>query len=336
MNDVIAQRLAQGAFDLDNEDRGEPIKPHPADTVAAARSDFRHNQTAKVSELQEIASIHERRVVDLGDIDRQAVLAQQPDQLLPFPVMEEEGRLTVVDGSVLLAAINQYNADAIVPIEFVDIDEALRIRARNFATPAIREPMAKCRRALILREAGKSNTEIARALKIDDADPALTDGRISQIIAAAKTEQQFAALIGRIIGPARVPVRFWEQICGTMKVCEEADRQNPLASGEARAAAFSAKIIAVCDAGTRYDVEALYGVLGINLDRTPKRRARSLGEKIAIPGTGKHIGFDPDRKGGALFNLPGGLTREEVRHVLDAVIGILAETIKPKDGASRN
>lgn len=281
-----------------------------------------HNRRVRARDLLTRAPQHERRHKEDGDHDAALARAAEPWNWRPFPVVVTECGLQVVDGSVLLAAIVELDPDALVEIEIVDADEALRIRSQNNSARSKREPMAQARRALILSAAGRTYVQIAQELRIL-GDETLTVARISQLIGAARAEDCYPDLADIITDPARIPVGFWESFARKVKDLAAADEANPM-HGAVRLEQFHERV--------RQLISELKGAqeaishaeccqrLGLKQPEKARPRARHVGKKHPIPGTDAHLGFAPARAGGAAISLPHTLTQDESKLVFEKVM----------------
>lgn len=333
---VTETDLAQPQLNSETSPTGQPVYPLAPDIKEQVTEDPRtvnqvpqrasksHNRMICVADILERSAIHERELVDPDDIDRQMPLARQPGQWMTFYVVEEAGKLRCVDGSVLLAAINEIDPTAEVPFEIVDLETALTIRNKDHEPDNAKEPMAKCRRALILREQGKKHSEIAVILKVMPTDPTLSDGRISQMISAAKTERRFVGLRSKTDKPHQIPINIWEGIRDTLKCHQAFDDKNPSEDELGRKDAFIRKIQKICDDDNLYTLDDLCNALGLNARTSANKRGRTIGDPVDIPGFEEKLWFAADRVGGAVINLPPNLTNAENSEILQKSIEAVA------------
>lgn len=297
---------------------GGEVPPHSPNSSAA----IGHNRRMRALYLLERAPQHERRHTEDGDRDAALTRAAEPENWRSFPVIVTESGLQVVDGSVLLAAIVEIDPDALVEIEIVDADEALRIRSQNNAARSKREPMAQARRALILSAAGRTYVQIAQELRIL-GDETLTEARISQLLSAAKAEDCFPDLADIITDPARIPIGFWESFARKVKELAAADEANPM-HGANRLEQFHERVRQLISE-LKSSEDAIPHAecskrLGLKQPDEQRPRARHVGKKHPIPGTDAHLGFAPARAGGAAISLPHTLTKDESKLVFEKVM----------------
>lgn len=207
----------------------------------------------------------------------------------------------------------------------------------NNAQRARREPMAMARRALILSAQGRSHADVAKELRLGQ-EPELTVARISQLIKAAKTEAALPGLAEVVEQPSRIPVRFWDAIAKKISTLHALDIAEPV-PGESRVIQFCMTIEAfVTDRKQRQEKIAYSECLTeLKLKRAsePQKRARHLGKKHRVPGTGEHIGFAPERAGGAAISLPQTLSEKEARLVFEAVRAHVADLLVGRQLSAR-
>ena len=305
------------------------------DKSKASPAEYQHDRAVPASLLTDSASCHERREIDVDDIARNASLAMQPERWLPFPVILEGNQLRAADGCVLLAAINEYNSEAIVPVEQVDVSTGIKIRNKDWSLQSKREPMARCRRAMIMRQHGHTNEEIAGTLGAPErpdelqhskeeagcASKKLTSGRITQLISAAEAEAKYPDLAEKIHDPFNTPPKFWERVSEGVKGRKEADKREPDPTKRTRLREFESRIEAVCQRSGTISIESLYVLLDIQPAHEPKTRGRHIGVETKLLGTNEVYWFAGDRRGGAVFNSPISFDQNEV---IEAQAGVEA------------
>lgn len=306
-----------GIPNITNAERGDT-----ASNSSNSRAAIGHNRRMRARDLLERAPQHERRHTEDSDRDAALARAAEPWNWRPFPVVVAESGLQVVDGSVLLAAIVELDPDALIEIEIVDADEALRIRSQNNSARSKREPMAQARRALILAAAGRTHAQIAQELRIL-GDETLTVARISQLLGAAKAEDCFPDLADVITDPARIPIGFWESFARKVKELAAADEANPM-HGANRLEQFHERVRQLISE-LKSSEDAIPHAecskrLGLKQPDEQRSRARHVGKKYSIPGTDAHLGFAPARAGGAAISLPHTLTQDESKLVFEKVM----------------
>lgn len=292
--------------------------------------------TAKAKDICRRANIYERHHYDARDIEAQSLRAAEPHSWRPFPVVATPNGFGLVDGASLIRAICLIDPDTKVPFEIVSISEGLRIRSQNNAGSARREPMAKARRALILRSAGLSNAEIAQELRVLEDDPTLTEARINQLRGAAEAEKKFEQLGEIIPSPARIPVRFYEALKATYDAREKLDVESPVPDGPSRLAIFAAEVNKLVEAGEPMEYHEIEKHLKLVGRREFKRRARHMGEETLVPGSREVMWLEADRMGGPVANLPQSFTPAETQAVFGVILKAVAEVLaaRTKPGAN--
>ena len=292
--------------------------------------------TAKARDISRRADIYERRHYDTRDIEAQHLRATEPHNWRPFPVIETPDGFRLVDGASLIRAICLIDPATEVPIEIVSIAEGLRIRSQNNAGKAWREPMAKARRALILRREGLSNAQIAQELRVLEDDPTLTEARVKQLRGAAEAEKMFEQLSEIIPSPARTPVRFYEALKATYDAREKLDLESPILDGPSRLAIFAAEVNKLVEAGEPMEHHEIEKRLKLVGRREFKRRARHMGEETLVPGSGEIMWLERDRTGGPVANLPQSFKPAETEIVFGVILKAVAEVLaaRTKPGAN--
>lgn len=262
-----------------------------------------------------------------------------PDLIRPFPVVKGPTGYALVDGSTLIAAIADADPERLVPAEEVSESEALRIRSQDNASRSRREPMAKARRALILRRSGMTNSEIASELRIAvdiDPDPArfmqLTDARISQLCDAALTEERFPGLANIFENPAAIPVSFWERMARTLRGRCDTAADDSEAAKAARVDEFHKEVHGLIAKSSsqsvkKFSPEEVAKDLNLHNLRKSENRARKIGVRSPIAGTDQYLHVARDRAGGMAVNLPTCLSNKDKDYVLNRLHDVLREII---------
>lgn len=322
------------------EDSQAPA-PNPDDSKKA---DARRGSPGHILKLRagylngKWAPQHERRHIDGREIDAQSVRAGLSNRIRPFPVGKGPTGYALVDGSTLIAAIADADPKRLVPAEEVSDSEALCIRSQDNATRSHREPMAKARRALILRRSGMTNSEIASELRIAvDIDPdtgrsmQLTDARVSQLCDAAITEERFSGLADIVENPATIPVSFWERMARTLRGRCDTAADDSEAAKAARVDEFHKEVQGLIAKRTqceeKFSLEEVTKDLNLHKPRNGDNRARKIGVRSPIAGTDQYLYVARDRAGGMAVNLPTCLSEKDKDHVVIRLHDVVREII---------
>lgn len=292
--------------------------------------------SAKAKDVSRRANIYERRHYDTRDIEAQHLRATEPHNWRPFPVIIDVDGYRLVDGGSLIEAICLIDSETVVPIEVISVAEGLRIRSQNNAGSSRPEPMARARRALILRGEGYTNAQIARELRFFEDDAILTDARVNQLRGAAEAEKKFQRLSEIIASPAHTPVRFYEVLKATCDAREKLDVESPVSNGPSRVARFANDVATLVKAGNPMEYHEIEERLKLVGRREFKRRARHIGEETLVPGSREVMWLEPERTGGPVANLPQSFTPAETEIVFGAVLNAVAEVLaaRTKPGAN--
>lgn len=313
-----------------------PAPPHGNFSGSSKTPSGDKYSTAKASEISCRADIYERRHYDTRDIEAQHLRATEPHNWRPFPVVIGVDGYRLIDGGSLIEAICHIDPETEVPIEIVNVAEGLRIRSQNNASSSRPEPMARARRALILRNEGYTNAQIARELRVLEDDAVLTDARINQLRGAAEAEERFQHLSEIIASPAHTPVRFYEVLKATCDAREKLDMESPVSNGPARLAIFAAEVKSLVEAGEPMEYHEIEKRLKLVGRREFKRRARHMGEEILVPGSREVMWLEADRKGGPVANLPQSFTPSETKAVFEVILEAVAEVLAARAGSDAN
>jgi len=314
-----------------DEARSDLFSAEQEDNSGSVARGLGDNLVVTAGELESYGPIHERLHHGEDNIIRASHLLDAPELIRPIPVVDVDDRLLAVDSTALIEAARQRDPNFRLPVRLVAEQEAWAIRHEHHRKQFEKEPMALARRAWLMTQSSLNQEQVAQIIGCNPS-------RISQLVAAAKQEDQFSELKTVIIEPERIAISFWEEVHATIQALAANDKAKPIEDGPSRIERFAARARALVVRGQMLSVEAVRGELNLVKLRTPKaRRARKIGKPVPVPGTAAQIFVARDRAGGAVLNLPQDIDQAIVDAAIRAVLEVLAGTAgKAALGHSQN
>lgn len=216
--------------------------------------------------------------------------------------------MILLNGVVILQAVIALDPNGRVKVIEHDEEDVVAVRFADTRQRARREPMVPSRQALARCRDGISQEAIAKELGV-------SPGSISQMVSAAKVEEEFEDLAILIINRSRLLRRWWEDVHTTRERLRKADENEPERSTP-RMDRFTTAISGLIAANKPVSSEHVRKVLGINVPRSePKRRNRVLGKPVRRQGLKVQINVDKERQGDPSSTSPRNIrARNSTRH----------------------
>ena len=266
-----------------------------ANATAIVARGIGDNLWVPANDIQIEGGISERRFHREDDIEKASLLIAEGAQISPIPVVLKDDRFYAVDSSTIVRAAQR--AEIKVRVTIVDPEEAQRIRASNLRKGALREPMGIARLACARKEHGETQAKTATALGV-------SEGRVSQLIEAARGEKWFPELPACIANPETVSVDFWRAVDKTVVSAEANDEAKPQSGSTSRLDEFKARVREYIASGKVLSANELKLHLKLDHLRAPKGSSKRQDGPIIIAGATEPGKVSFTKHGGSTWVLP--------------------------------